>query len=319
MLVAIWWMYDAFAWLTNAMPPDRVARQLFLLGGMVAFFVMSLAIPRSFARDDVVFAAAYLVVVMLHAGLYVGASAWPTFRAVLGFARFNATAALLILAAAIAGEGAWRYGLWIAAVVVISATPWFVRDAGDPIRASHFVERHGLVVIVALGESVVAVGIGASNQPITLEMIAVAALGLTLSACFWWTYFAGDEVQVERSLAATPVARRARIALNGFYYSHLLILLGVIAVAAALEQAIGHAFDALDLARALSLGGGTAAFVAGDALFCRSLRIGHSAWRLAGAGLAVATIPVGIGASALAQLAALVVGLGACLVAEARA
>jgi low temperature requirement protein LtrA len=315
MLTAIWWMYDAFAWLTNAMPPNRLARRLFLLGGMACFFVLSLAIPRAFSGDGVTFAIAYLVVICVHAGLYTGAAAWPTFRDVLGFARFNATAAVLILAAGIVG-GTWQYVLWAAALAVIVSVRWLLHGPGDPITASHFVERHGLVVIVALGESVVAVGIGARSQSVSGEMIAVAVLGLALSACLWWTYFGGDEEEAERAMAATPVPNRARVALDGFYSAHLLILFGIIAVAAALEQAIAHPFDPLDFAHALFLGGGAAGFLLGDVLFCRVLAIPHSVWRIVGAALALATIPLGTAGSALLQLAALVLALAACLAAE---
>jgi len=317
MLFVIWWMYAAFAWLTNALPPESSARRLFLLGGMAGFLVISLAIPTAFAGDGVVFGAAYLVVVCFHTGLFVGSAAWATLGDVLRFTRFNILTAILIIVAGVVGEDAWEYLLWGLAVIVIFVTPRFARTEADPIRSSsHFVERHGLVVIVALGESVVAVGIGASGQALSVEMLAVAVLGLALSAGLWWTYFGGDQDEPRRGLDAAPIERRARVALNAYFFSHLLILLGIVAIAVAEEEAIAHAFDPLAFALALALGGGAAVFLAGDVLFRRSLGIGHGPWRPAAAGLALASIPLGTEGSALLQLAALVFAIAACLVAE---
>jgi len=319
MLCVIWWMYAAFAWLTNAIPPESVARRLFLLGGMACFLVISLAIPTTFSGDGVLFGAAYLAVVCFHAGLFVGSPAWNTLGDVLSFARFNVAVAVLLIFAGILGNDGWAYALWGVALVLIWVTPRLLRvESGDPIRsASHFVERHGLVVIVALGESVVAVGIGASGQPLTLEMLAVAVLGLALSAGLWWAYFGGDPDEPAEALGAFPVERKAQVGVNAFYYSHTPILLGILAVAAALERAIGHAFDPLDFARALALGGGAAAFFAGDALFRRSLGIGHEAWLLLAGALALGTVPLGTEGSALLQLGALTAVVGACLIGHA--
>jgi low temperature requirement protein LtrA len=317
MLIVIWWMYSGYAWLTNAIPPESPARRLFLLGGMACFLVISLAIPTTFSGDGVVFAAAYLAVICFHTGLYVGSPAWTTFGEVFSWERFNLVAATAILVAGILGNDGWAYALWGLALVMIGITPRLLRVEGDPIRStSHFVERHGLVVIVALGESVVAVGIGASGQPLSVEMIAVAVLGLALSAALWWTYFGGDGDEPDQALAAIPVERKATVALNAYYFWHLLILLGIVADAAGLESAIAHPFDPLALGLALALGGGSALFFLGDVLFRRSLGIGHWSWRLVAAPLALATIPLGTEGSALLQLAALVVAVTGCLVAD---
>jgi low temperature requirement protein LtrA len=317
MLIVIWWMYSGYAWLTNAIPPERAARRLFLLGGMACFLVISLAIPTTFSGDGVVFGVAYLVVICFHTGLYVGSPVWTTFGEVFRWERLNLVAAAFILAAGIIGDYGWGYALWVPALALIWVTPRVLGVEGDPIRSnSHFVERHGLVVIVALGESVVAVGIGASGQPLSVEMLAVAVLGLALSVGLWWTYFGGDGDEPDEALAAIPVERKARHALNAYYYSHLLILLGIIADAAGLERAIAHPFDPLAFGIALALGGGSACFFVGDVLFRRSLEMAHGSWRLVAAALALATVPLGTEGSALLQLAALVVAVTGCLVAE---
>src|SRR3954451_2142656 len=257
MLAAIWWMYGAFAWLTNAVPPDRTALRLPLLGGMLAFFAISLTIPTAFTQDGVVFACAYLVVIAVHTVLYMQSASW-TVAGVWSFARMNLVAGALILVGAIIG-GTAEYVLWSVAGAIFAVVPALVPEEAGWIRPSHFVERHGLVVMVALGESVVAVGIGASGLEISWQMLAVASFGLTLSAELWWVYFMGDDQEAEGALRAMVPTRREFYAANvAYYWAHLVMLLGIVCIAAGLERAIGHPFDSLSFASALELGGGAA-------------------------------------------------------------
>jgi low temperature requirement protein LtrA len=317
LLTPIWWMYAAFAYLTNAVPPTRTALRVPLLAGMAAFFAISLTVPTAFTDNGVVFAGGYLIVIVIHGALYTQAAAW-SLASVWSFTRLNLVTAGLLLTGAIIG-GAWQYCLFAAVIPFFLITPFMVTQADEDvwINPSHFVERHGLVVIVALGESVVAVGIGASGIRISSEMIAIAILGLILSAELWWTYFGGDEEEAERALGATQPTRKKFLAMNAAYYwAHLLILLGIVCLAAALERAIGHAFDPLDFARALALGGGTALFLLGDVLFRRLLGLAFRPWRAVGIALALATIPLGTEASALVQLGILVAALGICVALE---
>jgi low temperature requirement protein LtrA len=179
------------------------------------------------------------------------------------------------------------------------------------------VERHGLVVMVALGESVVAVGIGASHINISWQMLAVATLGLTLSAELWWVYFGGDDAEAEGALRRMTPTRREFFDTNvAYYWAHLVMLLGIVCIAAGLERAIGHAFDELSFARALELGGGTALYLAGHAWFRLVLGLPFKPWRAMALALALATIPLGTTTSALVQLVALVVPLWICLTIE---
>ncbi|MGH2983680.1 MAG: low temperature requirement protein A [Solirubrobacterales bacterium] len=315
MLSSIWWMYGAFAWLTNAVTPDRTALRLPLLAGMAAFFAISLTIPTAFSGDGAVFAGAYAAVVLIHAALYTQSATWSV-ASVWTLARMNLMAAGLILAGTIIGGG-WEYVLWSLVIPIFVITPALVPESAGWIRPSHFVERHGLVVIVALGESVVAVGIGASGVEISGEMLAVALLGLALSAELWWVYFVGDDKEAEGALRTMRPTKREFYAANAAYYwAHLLLLLGIVCAAAALEQAIGHAFDSLEFALALALGGGTATYLLGHALFRLFLGLPFRPWRGLAALLALATIPLGTEASALAQLAVLVAALGLCLAVE---
>jgi low temperature requirement protein LtrA len=319
MLAVIWWMYAGYAWLTNAVPPESAQRRVLLLGGMSAFLVMALAIPRAFAGTGTTFGLAYAVVVGIHLGLFTRATARSAARAILRLAPMNGTVVLLVLAGGIAG-GTAQYVLWALAPVVNYVAPRLAGMRGYVVTADHFVERHGLVVLIAIGESVVAVGIGASASRHALDvgLVAVAVLGLMLSACLWWAYFDGDDERAVEALRAAPPYERAALALHAFFYAHLLILLGIVAAASTLHTAIGHAGGELSRGRALALGGGIAAFMAGDVLFRRTLRIGRGGWRALAAALALATVPIGVATTAALQLASLVAVLAACLAAEAR-
>ena len=313
MLGVIWWMYAGYAWLTNALRPARALHRALLLGGMAGFLVIALAVPRAFSGNGVAFALGYLVVVLIHAGLFMVAT-----RAIVRIARFNVAGALLLLAGGIIGGDA-QYALWAATFVLLWSTPYIQRPTGFNISAAHFVERHGLVVLVAIGESVVAIGIGLAQLNLDAELAGFALLGLALSACLWWIYFGGDEERAEAALAGVVSERRPLVAVNAFGHWHLLILLGIVAVAAAVKQGSAHAFGALDLAPALELACGAAVFLIGDVLFRRTLRIGSGRWRALAAVGGLATIPLGLTVAAAAQIAALVALLVATLVFDERA
>jgi low temperature requirement protein LtrA len=285
---------------------------------MAGYLVLALAIPRAFTEGDLAFGVAYLVIVGVHTGLYTRTGEATTVRALFRLAPLNVVSALLVLAAVFV-EGTAAYLLWAAAFALEWLTPMVAGVGGFRIAPAHFVERHGLVIIVALGESIVAIGIGAADLPVDLALATVAVLGLLLAACLWWAYFGGDDSRAERALAAVGDDRRGWVAIQAFGYCHVGMLLGIIALAAGLKDVVGHAFDPLDLAHALMLSGGAALFLVADALFRRTLDLGPSAFRAAAATLALATIPLGLAISALAQLATLVLALATLLLLETRA
>ena len=262
MLGLIWWMYGGYAWMTNAVDMNTLARRLVLLAAMGAYFMLALAIPEAFGHTGLAFGLAYLCVVVLHSALFTRASVASAVRAILTLAPYNLVAAFVVIAGGALG-GTAQYILWGAAAVFEWLSPSFRGLGGFLVAPAHFVERHGLVVIVAIGESVVAIGIGASQLPLDGSLVAVAAVGLALSACLWWLYFGGDDERAERALSAMPQLERAQAALRAFGYWHLPMLLGIIAIAAVAREATAHPFSSLTWARAAILAGGVAAYVAG--------------------------------------------------------
>jgi low temperature requirement protein LtrA len=282
-------------------------RRLILLGGMAGFLLLALAVPQAFDGAGLTFGLAYLAIVVIHFGMFARASSLNVVQAIVGLVPFNLGTALLVLLGGALGGGA-QYVLWALAVTIMWISPRLIDDSGFEIAPRHFVERHGLVLIIAIGESIIAVGAGAAELPLDLELAAATLLGLGLAACLWWSYFgSGEEEIAEESLERAPQRTRPRLALQAFGYAFYLLLLGVIAIAAALKVLPAHPFDALPDAKAVALGGGAALFLAGEAWFRATLRLGAAAERAVAALLALVTIPLGMEAGAAAQTAALIV------------
>jgi low temperature requirement protein LtrA len=314
MLLLIWWMYDGYAWLTNAITTEHLRFRLLLLGGMGGFLVMALAIPKAHSGDGLAFGLAYMAVVLLHAVMYVRGTSASEVAAILRLVPFNLLGAgLLIIGGALGGN--WQSVLWTSAAVLVWVAPRLMTTEGFVVGVSHFVERHGLVVIVALGESIVVLGAGAANLPLNTRLVLVALLSLSLTAALWWVYFS-DETAVERALHDTPPERRAILALRGFGYWHYGILLAIVAIAAGLKQAIAHPYEPPSGWIAAGLGAGVALFLLCDVGYRWTFGLERNRTRLVVVALALATIPLGTEVGAVAQVAALSALLAAALVVE---
>jgi low temperature requirement protein LtrA len=304
-LFVVWWMYSGYAWLTNAVAPNTSTRRTLLLTGMAGFLVMALAIPEAFGEYGWLFGISYLVVNLVHSALF--STAGPTARKALRMlAPLNVTAALLVLAGGLVPEP-WRHILWVAAPLVQISASYLHRIDLHTIAAGHFVERHGLVVIITIGESIVAIGAGFVGVHLDGGAILVAILGLCVAYYLWWFYFAGDDARAEHVLNATrDPRRRARLALYGWGYAHYPILLGILVAAVGIKETVGVAFEPLHWGEALALSGGVAIYLLGHASFLALLRLRGVYHRLAAAAVVLATIPLGH-MMAIAQLAAVFV------------
>jgi low temperature requirement protein LtrA len=314
----LWWMYGGYAWLTNTRTPDRAPERVLLLAGMAGFLVVGLAIPHGFGPEvsetGAVLGLGYLIVVLVHAGLYYRLN-----RNIMRIAPFNVTSALLVI---LAGEvdGPAVYALWAAALAIQVLSPLIAHPGGRfEIQPAHFVERHGALILVALGESVAAIGISASHQRLTGPLVGAAVLGLALTACLWWAYFGtGDDDRAEHAFTAAGPARRPGLALSAYFYAHIPMLLGIVAMAAGVRLTIGEAAEPHPVGQAIALSGGVALFLAGDAWFRNVLRIGTSWPRLVTAGVALAATVLGAAVAVEAQLAVLLCALVAMLAWERR-
>jgi low temperature requirement protein LtrA len=303
-LAVVWWMYSGYAWLTNAVAPSSTTRRTLLLTGMAGFLVMALAIPEAFGDYGWLFGVSYVVVNLVHSALF--RTAGPAVaRAMRQLAPLNLAAAVLVLTGSLVPEP-WRHLCWLAAPMLQIATGYLFRIERRALAAGHFTERHGLVVIVAIGESIIAIGLGFRGYDLDGGSILVAVLGLCVAYYLWWFYFAGDDARAERVLAgiADPT-KQARLALNAWGYAHFPMLLGIVVLAVGIKKMVGHAFEEAHWDAALALGGGVALYLLGHAAFLALMRLRGVYHRLAAAALVLATVPLGH-VMAIAQLAAIV-------------
>jgi low temperature requirement protein LtrA len=309
----LWWMYAGYAWLTNTRSPVLAPERLLLVIAMAGFLVVGLAIPRSFGPDGVLLGIGYLVVVCVHAGLYARLN-----RNIFRVAPFNVLSALLVIGAGLAG-GAAGYGLWAAALLVQAGSPLIVHPGGRfEVGPAHFAERHGALVIVAIGESVAAIGAGAHGLALRAGLVLASVTGLALAAVLWWAYFGnGDDERGEQAMTAAAPPARAGLALTAYFYAHMPLLLGIVGIATGVRAAIADPGTA-QLGAACALGAGGCAFAAGTAAFRLALHTGPVQLRLLAAAFALCTVALGATVAIEAQVIVLTAALAVMLAAERR-
>jgi low temperature requirement protein LtrA len=307
LLAIIWWMYAGYVWVTNNVNLQQFKTRALLLLAMAGFLVMALAIPFAFDFGGLAFAAAYFVVVLIHFMLFNLAQNTSSARAIWSIAPFNFGACLCLLLAGLLENPVKAY-LWVLALVILISSSFSRRQGGFVLSPGHFAERHGLVILIVLGESVVGIGVGAKSEPFGLSLILACLLGLTLCICLWWVYFDGDDSLAEHALAAASGTARMRIAMLGYGFAHLLLILGIVISAAGIKQMIAQ-LNNPPQAAAWGVGVGVAIYLCAQAWFRQIIGIKHSRSRLL-AGIAVlATIPLGLYLGGLTQIAAMVLGL----------
>ncbi|WP_293915114.1 low temperature requirement protein A [Deinococcus sp.] len=315
-LLMVWWMYSGYIWLTSNVGSHRTSYRLLMFGGMGGFLVMALSIPSAFGAGGLPFALGYLLVTLIHAGLFRRANN-SSAQAIGGIFSYNLTAALLLLAAGLT-PGNFRPWLWLGAVAVLLLSGVKRRESGFRLRPDHFAERHGLILLIALGESIVAIGVGIGSAAITPALVLGALLGLALSAALWWSYFDRLAEAGAARLAAAPAAEQPRLALQGFGFSHVLMIAGIVLLAAGVKLVTGR-LAAADPLTAWSLAAGVSLYLLGDVLFQRVMTLGNARRYALFAGLALLSAPLGLSAGGPLQLAALLGLLTLLLLLEGRA
>jgi len=308
LLAIVWWMYGGYAWLTNALDLERTGPRLLLLTGMAAFFVMSLAVPRFF--DDgpfgLVLGLAYLVVVVVHTTAFLGTSG----RA--GIARigpFNITSALVVVIAGIVPPDA-RLGVLFGAAALEAVSPAIAGISGFVVGAGHFVERHGLALIILLGESIIAVGVATSGKGDVPTLVLGSLLALAVSAGMWWLYFDREEHVSEDLLDAMPPRERGRAALFTFGYSYLLMITSVTMAAVGMKKAVTYFTEPLHGFELWLMPLGLAGYLLGLALFHRFLAPRWQWSRLVAAAAALVCVPAGlVGGWLMLAAGALILGV----------
>jgi low temperature requirement protein LtrA len=311
-LAALWWAWAAYAWLTNTIDPDEGAARLAVFGAMAAMLIVGLAAPGAFDDDALLFGVAYLAVRVLHIVLYALAADDEDIRgAVMRLAPTSIVAPGLILGAA-ALDGTAQGIVWLVALAVDYSGPLFGGGRGWRVFPAHFAERHGLIVIIALGESIVAIGIGAAGIDLDGRVVLAAILGVVVSAALWWSYFDVVAIVAERKMTEAKGVARSRIARDSYSYLHLPMVAGIILLALGVKKTIGHVDEPLEPVPAVALCGGVALYYLAHIAF-RLRNVRSVNWqRLVAAVGCLALIPVATNARAIVSLAA-IAGLCAIL------
>jgi low temperature requirement protein LtrA len=319
-LALLWWTWVGYAWLANVVQAEEGLGRAAMFAAMAAMFVLAVAVPEAFGDrpggldGPVVVAFAYLAVRVLHLVMFVMLSSEDRGlrRQVWRFSPsvFGSTAVLLVASQL---DGTAQTLTWVGALTVDYVGTILGGASGWRLRsASHFAERHGLIVIVALGESIVAIGVGVVHVPISWPIVAASVLGLTVAASVWWAYFDVVSIVAERRLRRAEGEERARLARDAYSYLHLPMVAGIVLLALGIEQVLEYLADGSNLhglsdpLTVLPLGalyGGVALFLFAHSAF--KYRTWHQVTvrRLVVAVLLVALIPLAAELPALAALA----------------
>jgi len=319
----LWWSWTGYAWLTSVVDPEEGAVRLAMFAAMAAFLVAALCVPGAFGSEALLFACAYAAVRGAHIVLFLIASREDAQlrHSVLGLSVSTAIGVALLVAAALVPHGAahgdgLQLGLWGLALVLDFGGPYLFGAEGWKLVPGHFAERHGAIVIIALGESIVAIGIGA-RPVISAGVVIAAVLGVSIAAALWWAYFDVTAIVAGRRLARAAEGReRNEIARDSYSYLHLPMVAGIALIAVGIKRTLLHVDHRLALVPTVALLGGAALYLLAHVAFrLRNMRT-LSARRLVCALVLLALLPLGLRLPALATLGLLAAVLVALIAYE---
>ncbi|HEX5713959.1 MAG TPA: low temperature requirement protein A [Solirubrobacterales bacterium] len=304
----LWWGWVGYSWLTSVIDPEEGAVRLVMFGAMAAMLIVALCVPEAFGDLGLTFALAFGVFRVAHIALFMLASPDDDAlrHSVLGLAVSTAVGVTL-LATASAFDGVAQGALWALAIFLDMAGPYFFGADGWKIVPGHFAERHGLILIIALGESIVAIGVGAAGL-LDLGIGVAAVLGVALAAALWWTYFDVVSLVSARRLSEAEVGRpQNELARDSYSYIHYLMVAGIVMLAFGIKKTIGHTDEHLHTVPAVALLGGVAVYLLGLVAFrYRHVRTVNRQ-RLGLAIVLLILVPVATAVPALIALALVVV------------
>jgi low temperature requirement protein LtrA len=318
-LALLWWTWTGYAWLTSVVDPEEGAVRLALLVSMAALSITALTVPEAFGDRAVEFALAYAVVRAAHIALFMLASRDdPALRhSVSGLALSTALGVALLIAGALVG-GTGQAVIWGLALLFDLGSPYFFGTEGWKLAPAHFAERHGLVIIIALGESIVALGVG-TDVGLSARVAAAAVLGVVVVFELWWIYFDVVAIANVRRLVRVPPGReRNALARDVYSYLHFPLVAGIVLAALGLHDVLAHPEDPLKTVPAFALLGGVAIYLLGH-VFVR-LRGAHTLnrQRLILALVLFALVPLAREPSGLVTVGAVAALLGAMIGYETR-
>lgn len=263
-LGVLWWAWVGYAWLTSVIDPEEGAVRLVIFGAMAAMLICALCVPEAFDSLGLAFAVAYGIFRGAHIALFVLASPDdPGLRRGVIRLAVSAAVGVTLLASASFFDGLPQGALWALALLLDMGGVWLIDPEGWRLAPHHFAERHSLIVIIALGESIVAIGVGAAGT-LTFGMGTVAVLGVALAAAQWWVYFdLVSLISARRLVEAEPGRVQNALARDSYSYLHLMLIAGIILGALGLKESIAHYDEHLHGPVAFALFGGVALYLLG--------------------------------------------------------
>ena len=302
-LAVLWWSWSGYAWLTSAVDPEEGAVRIVMFGAMAAFLVVALCVPEAFDDSALLFAAAYAVVRVAHLALFVLASRDdPNLRRSVVFLAASSAVGVGLLVGAAFADGALQGAIWAVAIALDYGGPYLLGVEGWRIVPGHFAERFGLIVIIALGESIVAIGVGAEGE-VDAGIVTAAVLGTVVAAALWWLYFDVVALVAERRLtAATPGREQNSMARDSYAYLHLPMVAGIMLIALGMKKTLEHTDDPLKLVPAAALLGGMAMYLLAHVAFRWRNVHSFNLHRSVCAVVLVALVPLAVEIPALAAL-----------------
>ncbi len=317
-LGVLWWSWVGYAWLTSVVDPEEGSVRLVMFAAMAAFLVAALCVPGAFGSEALLFAFAYAAVRAAHIVLFMLASRedGALRQSVLGLAGSTAIGTGLLFVAAFTSGGV-QIGIWALALVLDAGGPFLFGADGWKLVPGHFAERHGAIVIIALGESVVAIGVGA-KATLSAGVALAAVLGIVIAATLWWAYFDVAAIVAARRLAKAPEGReRNEIARDSYSYLHFPMVAGITLIAVGMKHTITDLDGPLRIVAASALLGGAAMYMLAHVAFRYRNMHRLSGRRLVCAVVLLALLPAGASLPALATLAILAAVLVALIAYEA--
>lgn len=290
----VWWAWSAYAWMTNAIDVDNFVTRLIVLAAMAAAFFMALAVPDAYQDEGVWFAVAYFTVRILNTTLF----SWGVrhdpgqLRATFRLAPWFLVAALVALVGGFADADNRAY-FWLASLTIDVVGTLTVARANWRVSPTHFAERFALIVIIALGESIVAIGLATSDLERDLTFALSVVIAFAGVAALWWAYFDFTAIAAERALIRASPEARVSLARDVFTFFHYPIVLGIILYAVAAKKTLAHPSDPLSGAGRWALGLGVAFFLSGFVL-ARFRVIRRVAWERVGAGAAALVVALAL-------------------------
>lgn len=289
----LWWSWVGYAWLTSVVDPEESAVRLSIFVAMAALLIASLCVPDVYGDLGFTFAVAYAVVRIAHIALFALASRGDRDlrRSVTGLA-VSTTIAVGLVAGATFLEETAQAAVWLVALLCDMGGPLIFGADGWRLVPGHFAERHGLILIIALGESIVAIGVGAETG-VDGGIVVAAVVGMALAATLWWAYFDALSSVVAQDLGKATVGREQnRLARDAYSFMHFPMLAGIVLVALGLKTTLAHVGDPLDIVPATALLGGVALYLFGLILFAWRDGLGIDRPRIIVSGLVLCLLPV---------------------------